>query len=183
MASRKAIGKRIRFAVFARDSFTCRYCGRQSDQIELHIDHIIPVSKGGTNDEANLITACAECNLGKSDKEPDFAQPTETDRLRAAQEMHEQRKAAKRAKATVAAMKQCRQELVNLWCDAFGTAAIDNATLAHVVALARQHGVDAVADWVYATAPHTNANWHDYHRIKYVYGVRRNALHRAGRAA
>lgn len=31
------------------------------------MDHIHPVSKGGSNDSDNLITACASCNLGKSD--------------------------------------------------------------------------------------------------------------------
>jgi len=36
--------------------------------LTLHIDHIIPVSKGGTNEEANLVTACDQCNLGKGAK-------------------------------------------------------------------------------------------------------------------
>lgn len=31
----------------------------------MHIDHIIPVSKGGTNDLINLVTSCSDCNLGK----------------------------------------------------------------------------------------------------------------------
>jgi len=35
--------------------------------IMLHIDHIIPVSKGGLNSEKNLITSCALCNMGKLD--------------------------------------------------------------------------------------------------------------------
>ena len=32
-----------------------------------NVDHIVPVSKGGTNDLDNLVTACEQCNLGKSD--------------------------------------------------------------------------------------------------------------------
>jgi len=56
----------IRFKVLERDSFTCQYCGMSAPDVVLHVDHIKPVSKGGTNDMDNLITACAACNLGKS---------------------------------------------------------------------------------------------------------------------
>lgn len=69
MAERTAIGKRMRFEVLKRDSFTCQYCGKQPPDIVLHIDHITPVSKGGKNTILNLITSCADCNSGKSDIE------------------------------------------------------------------------------------------------------------------
>ncbi len=68
MAARKSTGTRTRFEVFKRDNFTCQYCGRTPPAVILHIDHIVPVSKGGGNDQLNLITACFECNLGKSNK-------------------------------------------------------------------------------------------------------------------
>jgi hypothetical protein len=55
-----------RFHVFKRDNFRCQYCGRSSDEVTLEIDHLVPVSKGGTNDFDNLITACRECNKQKS---------------------------------------------------------------------------------------------------------------------
>ena len=63
---RKTISKKVRFEVFKRDSFTCQYCGRKSPEVVLHIDHITPVSKGGTNSLMNLVTSCIDCNLGKS---------------------------------------------------------------------------------------------------------------------
>ena len=66
MAKRKPLAQKIRFEVFKRDSFTCQYCGTQAPDAILEVDHIIPVSKGGTNDVLNLITACKECNRGKS---------------------------------------------------------------------------------------------------------------------
>ena len=69
MAQRKAIPKRIRFEVFKRDKFTCQYCGRMAPDVVLHVDHIKPVSKGGTNEIMNLVTSCAECNLGKTNIE------------------------------------------------------------------------------------------------------------------
>ena len=69
MAERKAISKKIRFEVFKRDQFTCQYCGRTVPDVILHVDHIQPVSKGGTNDILNLVTSCRDCNLGKGARE------------------------------------------------------------------------------------------------------------------
>lgn len=69
MAERKSISKSVRFEVFKRDKFTCQYCGRSAPEVVLHVDHIQPVSKDGENDITNLITACAECNLGKGARE------------------------------------------------------------------------------------------------------------------
>lgn len=60
---------KLRFEVFKRDNFTCRYCGRnvKEDKIKLHCDHISPKNKGGKDVLNNLVTACMECNLGKKD--------------------------------------------------------------------------------------------------------------------
>lgn len=60
---------KMRFRVFVRDNFTCQYCGRnvKKDKIEIVVDHIIPLNKGGTNICTNLTTACEECNSGKGD--------------------------------------------------------------------------------------------------------------------
>lgn len=68
---RIGLSDKIRFAVFRMDNFTCCYCGRSvsEDGITLHVDHIKPVSKGGTNDISNLITSCQTCNLGKMTEE------------------------------------------------------------------------------------------------------------------
>jgi hypothetical protein len=66
---RQQIKPRLRFSILNRDNFTCRYCGHEAPDVVLHVDHIVPVSQGGTNDCENLITACAECNLGKADLE------------------------------------------------------------------------------------------------------------------
>ena len=59
------LSKKIRFEVFKRDGFKCQYCGKSAPDVVLHVDHINPVSNGGTNDIMNLITSCSECNLGK----------------------------------------------------------------------------------------------------------------------
>jgi hypothetical protein len=65
MGKRKPLSKKLRFEVFKRDSFTCQYCGKSAPEVVLHVDHIKPVKEGGTNDITNLVTACADCNLGK----------------------------------------------------------------------------------------------------------------------
>jgi hypothetical protein len=78
MPKRKAISARDRFEVFKRDRFTCAYCGGKPPEVVLHVDHITPVAKGGTNDPTNLITSCRDCNLGKSDVPLDHAKAAVT---------------------------------------------------------------------------------------------------------
>jgi len=65
---RKSISASLRFKVFQRCDFKCVYCGKAPPQSELQIDHIVPVSRGGTNAVENLVAACAECNHGKRDR-------------------------------------------------------------------------------------------------------------------
>jgi hypothetical protein len=59
---------RLRFKIMQRDNFTCKQCGAspaKNPSVELHIDHIIPWSKGGDTIFENLQTLCLQCNLGK----------------------------------------------------------------------------------------------------------------------
>lgn len=59
------------WSVLARDNWTCCSCGRSSkdEGIILEVDHIVPRSKGGSNDMGNLQTLCKKCNIGKSNKD------------------------------------------------------------------------------------------------------------------
>ncbi|MCC2657080.1 MAG: hypothetical protein K0Q76_2188 [Panacagrimonas sp.] len=61
----RTIPHSVRFSVFRRDAYTCRYCGRSAPFVVLHVDHVTAWSKGGSNVVENLVTACADCNLGK----------------------------------------------------------------------------------------------------------------------
>jgi len=68
----RSISLSLRYKVLCRDHFKCVICGRspaKDHNVELHIDHIKPWSKGGQNTEENLRTLCFDCNLGKGDKE------------------------------------------------------------------------------------------------------------------
>lgn len=64
---RPSLSRAVRFRVMARDNFRCVYCGATPEATSLHIDHLLPVNAGGGNEVDNLVTACADCNLGKRD--------------------------------------------------------------------------------------------------------------------
>jgi 5-methylcytosine-specific restriction endonuclease McrA len=64
---RKSIKPSLRFEVLKRDDYRCQMCGvTAKDGATLEIDHIMPVSKGGSNDASNLQVLCRDCNAGKS---------------------------------------------------------------------------------------------------------------------
>lgn len=56
-----------RLAIYLRDGLACGYCGQSvEDGASLCLDHIVSRCDGGTNDAANLITACKKCNDSKN---------------------------------------------------------------------------------------------------------------------
>jgi len=61
--------------LFARDRYTCQYCGRTEREFGfrecLTRDHLVPISRGGTNDWANVVTACSSCNTRKGNHLPE----------------------------------------------------------------------------------------------------------------
>ena len=61
----------LRFRVLQRDQFRCKLCGRSPAtelSCKLHVDHIIPFSKGGRTTFENLQALCSDCNVGKSNR-------------------------------------------------------------------------------------------------------------------
>lgn len=56
----------LRRLVFERDDFTCRYCNKRG--VRLECDHVVPLSRGGSNDPENLATSCFDCNRSKHNK-------------------------------------------------------------------------------------------------------------------
>jgi 5-methylcytosine-specific restriction endonuclease McrA len=66
---RSKMTESLRYDVLKRDGYRCQICGATAnDGAKLHVDHIIPVSKGGKTEMSNLQTLCDRCNLGKSNK-------------------------------------------------------------------------------------------------------------------
>lgn len=65
-----ALSKRLRYEILRRDDHTCRYCGGSAPEVKLTVDHVVPTALGGGDDPSNLVTACSECNSGKSATPP-----------------------------------------------------------------------------------------------------------------
>jgi 5-methylcytosine-specific restriction endonuclease McrA len=61
--------------LFARDGYRCLFCGRPGAQLRhrecLTRDHLIPLSRGGTNEWTNVVTACSSCNTRKGNRLPE----------------------------------------------------------------------------------------------------------------
>jgi hypothetical protein len=66
-----SLSKRLRFEILRRDNHTCRYCGQAAPKVPLTVDHVIPEALGGTTTAGNLVTACQDCNSGKTSTAPD----------------------------------------------------------------------------------------------------------------
>ena len=62
---RGKVSNKMRFSIYRRDGYRCRYCGRTGRNLE--IDHIKPIAKGGKSTYDNLQTLCAYCNKEKGD--------------------------------------------------------------------------------------------------------------------
>lgn len=61
----------LRLALYLRDRFTCLYCLRDlhgAAPSDITLDHLVPDSRGGSNDPRNLICACRACNCSRQDK-------------------------------------------------------------------------------------------------------------------
>jgi 5-methylcytosine-specific restriction endonuclease McrA len=61
--------------LFARDHYRCQYCGRSAIELRpreaLTRDHLVPLSRGGTNHWSNVVTACSTCNARKGNRLPE----------------------------------------------------------------------------------------------------------------
>jgi 5-methylcytosine-specific restriction endonuclease McrA len=81
-AGGKSFPAGLKRRIKTRDDSTCVYCGRKEGQIApnevvtdgyIHIDHVVPESRGGRTHEDNLVTACGKCNKAKGARTPDEA--------------------------------------------------------------------------------------------------------------
>ena len=92
---RSKLGKRRRYASLARAGLTtadldqmrqeateCAYCARAIVDGVCDIDHVVPLSQGGTSGWGNLLAVCCECNRSKADKTLHVWLRTQTDRVR-----------------------------------------------------------------------------------------------------
>jgi 5-methylcytosine-specific restriction endonuclease McrA len=59
-----------RLNIFARDKFTCQYCGQKPHRSQLNLDHVIPRSLGGRTTWENVVCSCVDCNRQKGGRTP-----------------------------------------------------------------------------------------------------------------
>ena len=65
--------RHVRFSrlnIYARDDFTCQYCGYRSPRSELNLDHVVPRSLGGRSTWENVVCSCLDCNRRKGGRTP-----------------------------------------------------------------------------------------------------------------
>lgn len=69
------ISVQLRAEILERNGYTCRHCGAGPEdpdptnpgrRMRLNVDHVIPISQGGTNEKGNLLVLCSCCNQGKA---------------------------------------------------------------------------------------------------------------------
>ncbi len=162
----------LRWSVFARDGFTCRYCGAQAgeDGVELAVDHVRSVAEGGDNSIDNLVAACQRCNGGKGARTlataPAPGEVVERIKAKAARLQD----LADAMAAAAEASKGAEQEAVNLKCQAYGVDSVRMAAgeVGRIMRLCAEHGADCVLDWYSSAAEH---GVHDRETIRYVYGI------------
>lgn len=76
-----------RLAIYIRDNFICMHCGldlrniQPGDGIRIELDHVIPASKGGSNQGNNLITSCSACNAQRGNKDIEEVHPLLSQRV------------------------------------------------------------------------------------------------------
>jgi 5-methylcytosine-specific restriction protein A len=58
----------LRLGVFRRDGYRCQHCGHEAHAADLEVDHVLPWSWGGDDDQENLQTLCRSCNRKKGDR-------------------------------------------------------------------------------------------------------------------
>jgi hypothetical protein len=160
MAKRIPIPRSTRFEVFKRDSFTCQYCGRKAPDVVLQADHVKPVkahdpSDPSVNDILNLVTACVECNGGKSGNELSDAHVIDKrgEQLELLQQRREQ----------LEMMFEWQKELLHLesdvldqlhaiWSERTACYQLNETGLSNLRKLVKQYGVEEVLQAIHTVA-------------------------------
>lgn len=109
-----AVSKRLRYEIFRRDNHSCRYCGSAAPDVKITIDHVVPVTLGGGDDPTNLVTACSDCNSGKTSTPVDapLIAQVAADALRWSKAMQQ---ASEVLDASRVERDRCRQRFLAAW--------------------------------------------------------------------
>lgn len=174
-AKRSSISPSLRWSVFARDGFTCRYCGeRAGENIQLVVDHVLSVKDGGDNHFDNLLSSCQRCNAGKGARSLSGV-PVAADAVaRAEKYTKNAEELASHMRAASAAKEMVSQEIVNIKCRAFGATEcrLDSREVSAVSKLIVEFGAVLVEEWYECSAA---AGVDERDCTRYLHGCARNA--------
>lgn len=176
--ARKSTGKRLRFEVFERDGYACRYCGSQPPSVVLVLDHVIPVAADGETTADNLVTACEPCNQGKSSRVlGQFAPAPDADLLylKTQQEIAELRRYHASVEAKEAQIARVVDSLQQVWLRTSGADWMPSESLINQVLL--KYSPRSVETAIRETASRVGSDYFAERNawIKYLWAVARNA--------
>lgn len=174
MGKRTPIPPSIRWSVFYRDGFACRYCGAQAGQdgVELEADHVLSVKEGGDNRIDNLVTACRVCNVGKGPKSLLDVPTSEQVKDRIEQTRAGLAATRQTIRDAIAAEKDLSQEMVNLKCAAYRVRSVRFAKGEETIMrrLVAEFGADKVLEWYTMAKDRRVSEWK---AVQYVCGIAR----------
>lgn len=150
-AKRSSLGKRLRFEILKRDGFKCVYCGANAFGMLLHVDHVQPVADGGTDDPSNLVTSCADCNLGKSSIPLDETLIPSQSPETLAEHAEQMRSYIEAAKSVQAAREEAIQVVVDRWCDVVDPSGMQRSLATMMGSYLKTHGLHKILEAVDAT--------------------------------
>lgn len=180
-SQRKPISDSMRWQVFARDGFCCRYCGRQAGQegVSLAVDHVVSVADGGDNRIDNLVTACRQCNGGKSAKSLLSIPSTQEVMERLERTRADADAMSQSIERAIEAEQDREQVIVNMKCAAYRqkSCTIQRGEMSIALGLVREFGADNVARWYVAAA---RRGVHEAKAVRYVCGCARNERENGG---
>jgi DnaD/phage-associated family protein len=156
------ISKSLRFDVFQRDGHTCQYCGRKPPDVELEIDHLLPVAEGGTDEFDNLVTSCFDCNRGKSakiiqDHTGGYSKDEWRDIIK------------EKRQETLQARREQLEEVITYWADCRGTSRPSNYDLEGIYTFIEKYDPEWIKAAIHIAAQRSPSNY-----VKYVAGILRN---------
>jgi hypothetical protein len=168
------ITPKVRFAIFARDNFTCQYCGRMTPEVILEIDHILPRSEGGSDDPTNLVTSCFECNRGKG--------ATILETLAPDTDLHEQAILVAEREMQVKEYNEARRkqreredaeidELLSFWQSLWQTTVANYPSIATLRKYLRVLAFEDIREAMEIAA---DRKWYDKEAVGYLYGILKN---------
>lgn len=180
---REPIGQSIRWQVFARDGFCCRYCGKQAGQngVVLVVDHMVSLADGGDDRYDNLLTACLPCNAGKSAKSINGV-PTSAEVVERQTKMTARMEdAAESVRRAGEAQRELEQEIVDLKCRIYGNESVEftQGEMTYMIRLVDEFGAAAVVEWYTAAASRRVPAYRAY---RYVCGCAKQAREKQGLA-